>query len=409
MKTLQDICHLITDGKHGDCQNEDRSGFYFVSCKDVRDGWIDYSGSRQITKKDFLDTHRRTQLEENDIVITNSGTIGRMALVRNRPETNCTTFQKSVAIIKPNQGEVIPKWLYYSLIANKDDLIAFASGTAQKNLLLKDMRAFQVSVPPLPTQRRIAAILSAYDDLIENNTRRIKILEEMAQNLYREWFVKFRFPGHEHARFVDSPLGRIPEGWDILPCSSLANYVNGFAFKPKDWGSEGKPIIKIRELKNGITSETPRNMGFNIPEKSLIDDGDVLFSWSADLNIYYWKEGPSILNQHIFKVIPLDGFSRIYCYHALLESIPKFRSLSIGATMQHIKRSALDQVFLITPKKELRLMFEYTVESILIEQIILKKKVLNLRTTRDLLLPKLISGEVDVSEIDITIPVEVKT
>jgi type I restriction enzyme, S subunit len=111
MTTLQDISLLVTDGKHGDCRNEDGSGFYFVSCKDVRDGWIDYSGARQITEADYLDTHRRTQLETNDIVITNSGTIGRMALVPNAPETNRTTFQKSVAIVKPNQEKVVPQWL----------------------------------------------------------------------------------------------------------------------------------------------------------------------------------------------------------------------------------------------------------------------------------------------------------
>jgi type I restriction enzyme S subunit len=206
MAALQDICLLITDGKHGDCQDEDHSGFYFVSCKDVKDGWIEYSGARQITEADYLDTHRRTKLEANDIVITNSGTIGRMALVPNAPETNRTTFQKSVAIVKPNPEKVFAKWLFYSLRANRDSLVASAGGTAQKNLLLRDMRAFTVDVPPLPTQRKIAAILSAYDDLIENNTRRIKILEEMAQALYHEWFVNFRFPGHENVQMVDSPL-----------------------------------------------------------------------------------------------------------------------------------------------------------------------------------------------------------
>ena len=92
---------------------------------------------------------------------------------------------------------------------------------------------FEVPVPPLPTQRKIAAILSAYDDLIENNLRRIKILEEMAQNLYREWFVKFRFPGHQHARFTDSPLGRIPEGWEVKTLGSLiAEHIGG------GWGKD---------------------------------------------------------------------------------------------------------------------------------------------------------------------------
>jgi type I restriction enzyme S subunit len=148
-----------------------------------------------------------------------------MALVPNAPETNRTTFQKSVAIVKPNPEKVIAEWLYYSLIANRDSLIASAGGTAQKNLLLRDMRDFNVEVPSLPTQRKIAAILSAYDDLIENNTRRIKILEEMAQALYSEWFVKFRFPGHEKVRMADSPQGRIPVGWEVKRLGDVAQEI----------------------------------------------------------------------------------------------------------------------------------------------------------------------------------------
>ncbi|MHB1325519.1 MAG: restriction endonuclease subunit S domain-containing protein [Thermoleophilia bacterium] len=132
MKTnLQDVCLLITDGKHGDCQNDEDSGYYFISCKDVKDGRLDYSGARQITVVDYHDTHRRTQLAPNDILITNSGSIGRMALVRDVPETGRTTFQKSVAIVKPNQDKAFPRWLYYCLLANKDALIGWAGGTAQ--------------------------------------------------------------------------------------------------------------------------------------------------------------------------------------------------------------------------------------------------------------------------------------
>src|ERR1700730_7937849 len=166
---------------------------------------------------------------------------------------------------------------------------------------------YEFKLPPLPTQRRIASILSAYDELIENNLRRIRILEEMARSLYREWFVNFRFPGHEKVSLVDSSLGPIPERWEITPFSALANYVNGYAFKPDDWKKEGKPIIKIKELKAGITPDTPRNTGDGMPEKYKVSDGDVLFSWSADLDVYLWMRGEALLNQHLFNVIPFAG------------------------------------------------------------------------------------------------------
>lgn len=222
---LEDICAQITDGKHGDCQDEPDSGFYFLSCKDVTNGKLNYEGARQITEADFLDTHRRTKFAPTDILITNSGTIGRMAIAPDNELTRRTTFQKSVAILKPIARLVEPRFLYYALQGDIYRLIEFAGGTAQKNLLLRDLRAFEVSVPPLPVQQRIAGILSAYDELIENSQRRIKILESMARALFREWFVHFRFPGHENHPRVASPLGEIPQGWEVKTVEEIVKRI----------------------------------------------------------------------------------------------------------------------------------------------------------------------------------------
>ena len=142
--TLAELTLNITDGKHGDCQGENDSGFYFISCKDVKDGQINYSDARQITEKDFLDAHKRTMLEPDDILVTNSGTIGRMAFVRDIPETYRTTFQKSVAIVKPDSKKILPVYLYYQLQNCVADFVNQSNGSAQKNLLLSTMRAFKL-------------------------------------------------------------------------------------------------------------------------------------------------------------------------------------------------------------------------------------------------------------------------
>jgi len=115
-------------------------------------------------------------------------------------------------------------------------------GTTQDNLSLDKLLRFDFVVPNIEEQRKIAAILSAYDDLIENNLRRIKILEEMAQNLYREWFVKFRFPGHQHARFTDSPLGRIPKGWEVTRLGEILELNYGKALKKEDRRGGDVPV-----------------------------------------------------------------------------------------------------------------------------------------------------------------------
>ena len=125
-------------------------------------------------------------------------------------------YQRTYAINTIDENVLVTRYVYYALRLQLELMKNISTGVATKFLTLSLLNRTQIPVPPLPTQRKIAAILSAYDDLIENNLRRIKILEEMAQNLYREWFVKFRFPGHQHARFIDSPLGRIPEGWDVV-------------------------------------------------------------------------------------------------------------------------------------------------------------------------------------------------
>ncbi len=299
-------------------------------------------------------------------------------------------------------------FLYYWLLGSTYQICGIADEAAHGTKRLQSDRLLNLSVnlPPIALQRKIAAILSAYDDLIENNIRRIAILEEMARMLYREWFVHFRFPGHEKVKLVDSPLGKIPEGWEVKRFSDIAFFVNGFAFKPTHWGTRGIPIIKIKELKEGVTENTPRNSGQGLDDKYHIHNGDVLFSWSADLNVYFWLSGKGLLNQHLFNVIPKDNLSKPFIFYALKNRMAEFRAKSLGTTMRHIKRSALDQVVTVVPARVFRDDFDKNILPIIDYVKNLKTRITNLRTTRDLLLPKLVSGKLDVSELDIQVPEE---
>jgi len=341
----------------------------------------------------------RNILHDGDIVFVRSNgnreLIGRSLFIEQPPEE--VTHSAFTIRLRFNTRDVHPKFYAYCFRTPiiRQGLTASGGGTNISNLNQDILNSLEVPFPPLPVQQRIAGILSAYDERIENNQRRIRILEDMARSLYREWFVHFRYPGHESVPLVDSPLGQIPQGWEVKPFSALASYVNGYPFKPVQLGSEGKPIIKIKELKAGIVADTPRNLGDEIPEKYTIHDGYVLFSWSADLESYLWMGGEGLLNQHLFNVVPFEGISRAFCFHALKESMPRFRALSLGATMHHIKRSALDQVFTLLPPAALRKRFEVFVEPMHQQLITLTKHVENLRRTRDLLLPRLLSGQIN--------------
>lgn len=391
----------LYDGPHA-TPKPASEGPVFLGIKNItEDGRLDLSEIRHIAEEDFSDWTRRVTPHAGDIVFTYEATLNRYAVI---PKGFRGCLGRRLALIRPNSEKIDTKFLFYYFFGrdwrttiSKNIL----SGSTVDRIPLSSFPTFEISIPRLCTQRKIAAVLSAYDGLIENNTRRIAILEEMAQSLYREWFVHYRFPGHEKKRLVESPLGMIPEGWEVKAFAEIADFVNGFAFEPRHWGKVGKPIIKIAELKNGIATKTPFYEGVEVPIKYHIQNGDVLFSWSADLDVYIWSGGQAFLNQHLFNVLPYDGVTRIFLFYSLKDHIWEFRSKSQGTTMRHIKRAALDEVKLVIPPVELRTLFESHAEPVILEIQTLTGKNANLRRTRDLLLPKLISGELDVEGLEI--------
>lgn len=292
-----------------------------------------------------------------------------------------------------------PRFVYYFL--QTLPLATLDAGASNPTLNRNHAHLLPVRVPPSEVQERIARVLGAIDDLIENNRRRVEVLEEMARAIYREWFVHFRYPGHEYIPLVDSPLGPIPDGWEVQPFSELASFVNGFAFKPAHWGDSGRPIIKIKQLKQGVTPDTPRCDPDSIAAKYWIEPGDLLFSWSADLGVYRWSDEPGLLNQHLFVVTP-DGRSSVaYLHHALDGAMPQFWDRAQGTTMRHIKRSALSEVTTGLPPHGLIRQFTEVVDPIDHVASVLDQETRNLAGLRDLVLPKLVAGQIDVSRLDL--------
>ena len=177
---LSAITKSITDGKHGDCNNQEKSGFYFISVKDIGKFAIDYSNARQITEDDFINSNKRTKLEVGDTIIANSGhTIGKMLFVDENPNVSKTTFQKSVAIIKPNKEIVSDRFLFYALLANVQRLRRAAVGSAQKNLLLDDMRKFKLKIyDDKKIQLKITEVLLALDEKLNHSALKVQRFEQ---------------------------------------------------------------------------------------------------------------------------------------------------------------------------------------------------------------------------------------
>lgn len=395
--TLGDLAEqlggLIQTGPFGsqlhesDYQDE---GIPVIMPKDIAGNAIDESGIARIseTTAGRLKKHR---VRAGDIVVPRRGDITKRAFIKKDQEG----FLCGTGCIKLSFDEEKISSLYLNYYLAKSDVIGWLEnnsvGSTMKNLSGRILKNLPVELPPLPTQRRIASILSAYDDLIENNLRRIKLLEELAQRTYEEWFVRFRFPGHETAIF-DAETG-LPEGWEMKSLTDVADFLNGFAFRPSDFEDSGKPIIKIKEMKNGVGNDTPRNNGDKVSPKYLVQPGDVLFSWSGSLEVVLWPHAEGWLNQHLFKVTPKRGINKAFVYLSLLKSLDEFNNLTTGSTLKHIKRKELDFVKVAVATPELMGEFEEMATSVQNEILNLSKQVRMLKESRDILLPKLMSGQ----------------
>lgn len=300
-------------------------------------------------------------------------------------------------------------YAYYILQQMQRHFYNSAYGAAIQNINTDILRETEIPCPPLATQRKIAAILSAYDDLIENNLRRIKILEEMAQNLYREWFVKFRFPGHTHACFVDSPLGPIPKGWEVVVLGDLAGQirdsVNPDSVDPETpyFGLEHLPRKSIALNNWGLASDVKST-------KLLFKKDDILF---GKIRPYFHKVGiaplPGVCSSDAIVIRPraIDFFGLVLGCTSSVEFVEHATTTSQGTKMPRANWDILVKYQIPMPPHPILGQFNEFISEIVsqLQNFVFRNQIL--RRTRDLLLPKLISGEVDVSELDITVPAEI--
>ncbi len=305
---------------------------------------------------------------------------------------------QAVNAVIPDRCKFDSLYVYYLLKHNLNLVKQADTGASsgRENVSKSNFSALTVwACLDLNTQKQIAEVLDALDSSIETNQRRIALLEDAARRLYREWFVHLRFPGHESVPVKDG----VPEGWCKKPMTSVADFVNGFAFKPEHLGESGLPVVKIPELRSGITSKTPYNSGNIVPQRNHINTGDVLFSWSATLLVNEWGEGPALLNQHLFKVIPHNELHKRLVRFAVEAAIPELTGHAVGATMQHIRRSALDNHLMLVPDDTTAAAFSTQADPMMDAILNLTAQNRELAKARDLLLPKLMSGQLDVSGI----------
>jgi type I restriction enzyme S subunit len=312
-------------------------------------------------------------------------------------------------VAKPRDKSCNIVFLHYLL--KHLDLHRHAGGAAQPLLTQTVLRHVPAPFPSLPTQRKIADILSAYDDLIENNNRRISILEEIAQAIYREWFVNFRFPGHEKVKFVDSTLGKIPEGWEVKIVNDIVGIRSGYAFKSSTFVEDGEyGLVTIKNVHDGrFVEECQSRLGqlpSNLPDYCHLRTGDILLSLTGNVGRTCLVHGGGyVLNQRVARLVPSVPQNRAFIYLTFRnkEMRGQLERIANGVAQQNLSPVQTARLPLCVPCASMLEHFAQVSEAILDEILVLCRKNANLHKTRDFLLPRLISGQVDVEHLDISV------
>ena len=325
--------------------------------------------------------------------------VGNVALV---PEGMKPCLGQRTLLIRPNPRKVNPAYLAYLLVspAVQGTIHALTNGVTVPHLNMKDVRALALpQLPALVEQGRIASVLAAYDELIENCQRRIRILEDMARGLYREWFVHFRFPGAESLPRVDSPLGPTPEGWNVRKLSELAEYISrGIA--PRYDAAGPSLVINQKCIREQRLSLDPaRPQARPIPIDKRVRRGDVLINSTGVGTLgrvaqVLEDQGACTVDTHVTIARPAEDVDLHFFGMSLLSRQEDFERLGVGATGQtELSRSSIGELQLVVPEPEAQRVFGKAVAPIREQCVGLGRKISNLRRTRDLLLPRLLSGQ----------------
>jgi len=404
---LGDICEQITDGTHDSPKLLD-SGVPFIKGKQIKDGVILFENADYISTEDHLEAIKRAHPQQGDVLFTNIGTVGVTAMVKGNVDFSI----KNVALLRADKNKIYDRYLYYLLKSPQvqNSVKGITSGAAQPFIALDFLRSHPIRyIKNIKLQKVVASNIGYYDDLIANNNRRIKILEEMTQTIYDEWFVKFHFPGHTKVKMVDSELGEIPDGWKIDRLCNLVTTQYGYteSASAKKLGPKylrGKDINKTSYVNWDTVPYCPiKDEDY---KKYKLDIGDIVVIRMADPGkaAIVEKDIDAVFASYLIRLgIKASNLTPYYLYYFLISNIYQsyIQGACTGTTRKSASAGVVTGINMVVPPKLITKSFEETVEPIrgLINTLLSKNS--SLTKTRDLLLPKLISGQIDVENIDI--------
>ncbi len=397
----QKYCIRVTDGTH-DTPKATEEGMYLLTSKNIKCGKINYESAYKISHNNYHEINKRSKVDRWDVLFSMIGTVGEIALIRKEPDFAI----KNIGLFKCGE-KIKGSWLYYYLRSStgRKVLETYLTGTSQQFVSLGDLRKIPIISPKPSTQTKIINILSAYDDLIENNERRISILENMAEELYREWFVRMRFPGHENYKYHKG----MPEGFELVPFRELV-IINPNLKSEKD---KLKPYVNMDDLSlySMIFSYKEHRLGSS---GAKFQNGDVLFpritpcleNGKRGYVMNLGKDEIAIGSTEFIvfreKELPSEYIYFLTCQ----EEFRKNAELSmVGASgRQRVKEDCFNYFLIKKPPRDILDKYVSFVRPIFIKIQKTFNTIIYLRTTRDRLLTRLINGKLDVEKLDIRFP-----
>lgn len=386
--TLESICSRVSSGgtpsrKRAEYFTTDSTGHLWVKSKELLDGSI-HETEERITDEGLNESAAKYFPANTVLVAMYGANVGQLGWLR-RP----ATVNQAICGLVVDEKKADWRFVFYSLLQNRGDLTVQAQGAAQQNLNQDLIRQFSVTLPPLSVQRRIAGILSGYDELMENSERRIRILEEMARTFYREWFVDFRFPGHEKVKYVSSSLGEVPEGWEVKRLGDIA----------ENFDRRRKPLSKMQRAE--MQGEYPYYGAAKVFDyvNDFIFDGEYLLL-AEDGSVITPERGPILQlvnerfwpNNHTHILRGKTPVSTHFLYLAL--SLVDISPYITGAAQPKITQENMNRIPFVCGPVGLHNEFDKFVSPLIYRMQLLQRQTINLRRTRDLLLPRLLSGQI---------------
>ena len=426
VKRLEELCQFQNgySFKNKDYQNQLNDGYVVFRMGNInRGGGLNRSASSVYVSRDLSTKLSRFVLDKNDIVMcmtdmkSSMNLLGHTALI---DKSDYYILNQRVGRITVTKEDILDyRYLFYYTNSKTylEHLRSMAHSGVQVNLSTKAIQESPILLPPFSTQRKIAAVLSAYDDLIENNTRRIKILEEMASAIYREWFVEFRFPGHERVEMVESELGLIPQGWEVKQLGEVAQLHRGKSYRSRNLveDGEGLPFLNLKNIdrEGGFRHDGLKWYDGEFRETQIAISNDIIMALTdmtqerrvvaRSARVPNLGHEKYVFSMDLVKIKPEESIQTDFLYTLLRYSnLPEqLKEYANGTTVLHLSPGYVQSSKLVLPPNEFRRRYAEIARSVHQQSDLLEKKNTNLRQTRNLLLPKLISGEIDVSELDI--------